>query len=74
MGVNGRLVWEHYQEAVKEESIGWEMEVSVISEVMEGCLIEEVWRRWKEKVLAAAEKGIGRKKWWRGQRDGSQTR
>ena len=31
----------------------------MIGEVIDGCLIEEVWRRWKEKVLAAAEKGIG---------------
>ena len=34
----------------------------MIDEVREGCLIEEVWRRWKEKVLAAAEKGKGREK------------
>ena len=34
----------------------------MIDEVGEGCFIEEVWRKWKEKVLAAAEKGIGRKR------------
>ena len=34
----------------------------MIGEVREGCLIEEVWRRWKEKVLAAAEEVKGRKK------------
>ena len=68
--MDGKLVWEHYQEAVKEEFIGWEKEVRVIAEVMEGCSIEEVWRRWKEKVLAAAEKEIGKKMmersegWW----------
>ena len=28
----------------------------------EGCFIEEVWHRWKENVLAAEEKGIGKKK------------
>ena len=43
----------------------------MIDEVREGCLIEEVWHRWKEKALAAAEKGIERGKktersegWW----------
>ena len=40
----------------------WEREVRVIDEVWEGWLIEEVWHRWKEKVLAAAEEGIRRKK------------
>ena len=30
----------------------------MIDQVMDGCLIEEVWRRWKEKVLAVAEKEI----------------
>ena len=40
----------------------------------EGRSIEEVWCRWKEKVLAAAEKGIRREKLWRGQKDGGQTR
>ena len=34
----------------------------VIGKVREGCLIEEVWHSWKEKVLAATKKGIGRKK------------
>ena len=57
--VGGRLGWENYQEAVKEEFIGWE-EVRVIEEVWEGCIFEEVWPRWKEKVLAAAENEIGR--------------
>ena len=32
-----------------------------MGEVREGYVSEEVWRRWKEKVLAA-EKGIGREK------------
>ena len=43
----------------------------MIGEVMEGCLIEEVWRRWKEKVPVVAEKGIRWEKmmersegWW----------
>ena len=45
-----------------QEFIGWEKEVRVIGEVREGCLIEEVWCRWKENVLAAAEKGAGRGK------------
>ena len=31
--VDGRLVWEHYQEAVEEEFIGWEKKVRVIDEV-----------------------------------------
>ena len=39
--VDGRLGWEHYQEAVEEEFIGWEKEMRVIDEVREG-LIEEV--------------------------------
>ncbi len=60
--VDGRKGWEHYQEAVEEEFIGWEKEVRVIDEVMEGCLIEKVWRKSKEKVLTAAEKGIGRER------------
>ena len=34
----------------------------MIDEVREGCLNEEAWHRLKEKVLAAAEKIIGRKK------------
>ena len=34
----------------------------MIDKVREGCLIEEVWLRCKEKVLAAAEKGIEGKK------------
>ena len=34
----------------------------MIDEVREGCLIEEVWHRLKEKVLAAAEKGRGKGK------------
>ena len=33
--VDGRLTWEHYQEAGKEEFIGWEKKVRV-DEVMEG--------------------------------------
>ena len=53
-----RLGWEHYQAAVTEEFIGWEKEVRVIDAVMDGCLIEEIWHRWKEKILAAAEKEI----------------
>ena len=40
--MDGRLDWEHYQEAVEEEFIGWEQEVRVIGEVKEGYLIEEV--------------------------------
>ena len=48
--VDGRLGWEHYHEAVEEEFIVWEMEVRVIDEVREACLIEKVWRRWKEMV------------------------
>ena len=72
-GVDGSLGWEHHQEAVEEEFIGWEEELRVIDEVREGCLIEKVWCRWKEKIIAAAaaEKGIGREKmtersegWW----------
>ena len=47
--VDGWRGWEHYQEAVEEEFTGWEKEVRVIDEVREGCLIEEVWLRWKEK-------------------------
>ena len=54
--MDGTLVWEHYE----EEFIGWEKEVTVIGEVREGCLIEDVYSRWKEEVLAASEKGIGR--------------
>ena len=65
-------MWEHYEEAVEEEFIGWEKEVRVIDEVREGCIIKRFGvHRWKKKVLAAAEKGIGRKKmversegWW----------
>ena len=45
--MDGRLVWEHCQEAVEEEFIGWENEVRVIGEVREGC--EEVWCRWKKR-------------------------
>ena len=60
--MDGSPGWEHYQEAVEEEFIGWEKEVIVFDEVREGCLIKKVWCRWKEKVLAAVEKGIGRKK------------
>ena len=33
----------------------------MIDEVVEECIIEEDWRKWKEKVLATAGKGIGRK-------------
>ena len=33
--MDGRLVWEHCQEAVKKEFIGWENEVRVIGEVRE---------------------------------------
>ena len=40
--VDGRLVWEHHQEAVEEEFRGWEKAVRVIDGVREGCLIEEV--------------------------------
>ena len=40
--MDGRLVWQHYQEVVEEKFIGWEKEVRVIGEVREGCLIEEV--------------------------------
>ena len=58
----GQLDWEHYQEAVEEEFIGWEQEVRVIDEVREGCLIKEIWCRQKEKVLTAAEKGIGKER------------
>ena len=60
--MDGRLVWEHHQEAVEGEFVGWEKEVGVIDEVREGCLIEEVWHRWKEKALAVAEEGIERGK------------
>ena len=60
--MDGRLDWEHYQEAVEKEFIGWEQDLRVIDEVREGCLIEEVWRRPKEKVLTAAEKGIGKER------------
>ena len=66
-----RLGWGHYQEAVTEEFTGWEKEMRVINQLMDGCLIEEVWRRRKEKVFAAAKKEIGRGK-RRGQRYGSQ--
>ena len=37
---DGRLGWEHYQETVEEDFIGWEKEVKVIDEVREGCLGE----------------------------------
>ena len=60
--IDGRLDWQHYQEEVEEEFIGWEQEVRVISEMREGCLIEEVWRRREEKVITAAEKGIGKER------------
>ena len=30
----------------------------MIGEVREGYVIKKVWHRWKEKVLATAEKGI----------------
>ena len=46
--VDGRIVWEHYQEAIAEEFMGWK-EARVIGEVKERCLIEEVWRR-REKI------------------------
>ena len=40
--VDGRLVWEHYQEAIEEGFRGWEKEERVIDGVREGCSIEEV--------------------------------
>ena len=36
--MDGRLVWEHYQEEVEEEFIGWKKEMRVVDEVREGCL------------------------------------
>ncbi len=32
----------------------------MVEEVREGCIFEDVWCTWKEKVLAAAENEIGR--------------
>ena len=40
--MDGRLGWEHSQEAVEEEFIGWKKEMCVIDEIMDGCLIEDV--------------------------------
>ena len=49
-------VWDHYQKAVEEEFIGWEKVWEDWDKVREGCSIEEVCLRCKEKVLAAAGK------------------
>ena len=66
-----RLDWEKYQEAVEEVFIGWKVEVRELEQELGGGIVEEVWCRWKEKVIAAAEKGVSRKKvtdksegWW----------
>ena len=69
--VDSKLDWKEYQEAVEEVFIGWEEEEKELEQELGGRIIEVVWNRWKEKVIAAAEKGIGRKKvaersegWW----------
>ena len=59
--VNGKLDWEEYQETVEEVFVGWEEVVRELEQEFGGGIIEEVWSRWKEKVIAAAEKGIDRK-------------
>ena len=60
--VDGKLDWEECQEAVEEVFTGWEEEVRKLEQELGGGIIEEVWSRWKEKVIAAVENGIGRKK------------
>ncbi len=56
-GVDGRLGWEHYQEAVEEEFIGWKKEVRVMLQGMnlvmrsESCLLD-----WKRSLLVPLHK------------------
>ena len=68
--LDGKLDWEEYQEAVEEVFIGWEEEVRELEQELGGGIVEEAGNRWKEKVIAVAEKEIGRKKLQRGHRDG----
>ena len=66
--MDGKPDWEEYQEVVEEVFIGWEEEVRELLEQELGVV--EVWSRWKERVIAAVEKVIGRKVtersegWW----------
>ena len=70
--VDGRSRWEEFQEAVEEEFKGWEIWVRDLeSKAVGEELSERVWEEWKMRVLAAAERGIGKKKisklykgWW----------
>ena len=52
--------------------IEWEEEVRVIDEVLEGCLIDEVWL---ERGLSSSNRERNRKeKRWQSQRNGGQMR
>ena len=71
--LDGMLDWEEYQETIEEEFIGWEEEVRELEqELGGGGIAKEVWSRWKERVIAAEDNRIGRKKVTEGQRDDGQ--
>ena len=50
---DGKLDWEECQEAVEEVFIEWEEEVKELEQELGGGIVEQVWSRWKEKVIAA---------------------
>ncbi len=59
--MDGKLDWKEYQKGVEKVFIGWEEEVGSLNKCGKEE-VEEVWSRWKEKVITAAEKEIVRKK------------
>ena len=52
--VDGKLDWEEYQEAEEEVFIEWEIKVRELEQELGGG-VEEVWSRWKEKVIAVVD-------------------
>ena len=67
--LDGKLEREEYQEGVEEVFIGWEEEMRELEQELGGGIVEEAWSTGKDKVIAAAEKEISRKKLQIGHRD-----
>ena len=70
--VDGKEDWGEYEQAITEEFAGWEEALSGFkTQYVGGDCVEKVWELWKDNVLKAALRGIGRKKlsghskdWW----------
>ncbi len=69
--VDGRTEWDEYKDAINVEFQHWEEWMSQFEWASEEQEVEAIWAEWKKRLLAAAERGIGKKRitrntkgWW----------